>query len=464
MDIDSTIYGPLLILVIWSVVRVTWADGERRAEPLRTTDYLLPVILLALSMWAKLTSVWLVIPLIILLLVHRLGWIRAVLTGSAFAIGGLTLFLATYYLYGWLLHLDISYTFRFLWVSLTTRGSTGKHGLSNIFHDHANNLWFMIIFMVLWTGLVPWIGAAFASLRLLYAGKFDRRYLHLAFIVLYALAGVVYYCAQQKTFAASPFKYTFIYWGLIIAALSVLIGEVPIRSGKLITIAFAIALTAAFVIGARYVRDLMPLNGLITRRDYAPLLIPAGLVIVGLLARNGALRYLGQASLILGILFYVGMETGVCLSQTRANYSTTYDYGQLGFEDAAAYIKNHTTPSQAIVSMKDLAYAAQRRFYENYPAIYGSPEATQIVETAIASGAATLAVFTEGRGQDELVINPPLRLWVEQHCTQVASFGNYRIYRLTFSPATDSQSGDREAPLHRSDNSGKRSDPRDSAQ
>jgi hypothetical protein len=47
------------------------------------------------------------------------------------------------------------------------------------------------------------------------------------------------------------------------------------------------------------------------------------------------------------------------------------------------------------------------------------------------SGRARLAIFTEAHGQDQLVVNPPLRDWILRNCREAAAFGDYRIYRYS---------------------------------
>ena len=79
--------------------------------------------------------------------------------------------------------------------------------------------------------------------------------------------------------------------------------------------------------------------------------------------------------------------------------------------------------------MKDLGFRAQRRYYETWKMIYDGPEGARKLIGILASGKVKLAVFTEGTGQDQIAVNPPLKQWVDSHCVVVAAFGNYRIYK-----------------------------------
>jgi hypothetical protein len=78
--------------------------------------------------------------------------------------------------------------------------------------------------------------------------------------------------------------------------------------------------------------------------------------------------------------------------------------------------------------MKDIGFKAGRRYIENYEPIYrGRHQADRLIE-AISSGKVRYAVFTAQRGQDNLMMNPYLKSWIEKNCALVRSFGDYRIY------------------------------------
>lgn len=66
---------------------------------------------------------------------------------------------------------------------------------------------------------------------------------------------------------------------------------------------------------------------------------------------------------------------GIGLYLSRADYATTYDYGQTGFMDTVSFITLNTTPNDIIVSMKDIGFRAHRRYYENYFVVYGDQAA-----------------------------------------------------------------------------------------
>ena len=119
------------------------------------------------------------------------------------------------------------------------------------------------------------------------------------------------------------------------------------------------------------------------------------------------------------------------LDHTNPSFdATTYDYGQSGFEETVSFLKLNTRPDEVIASMKDIGYSAGRRYFETYSALYGDSISESALTKGIERGDFVYIVFTELRGQDQLIVNP-LNQWIAQHCTLVRSFGNYRVYKRT---------------------------------
>lgn len=134
------------------------------------------------------------------------------------------------------------------------------------------------------------------------------------------------------------------------------------------------------------------------------------------------------AALVAAVAASGGFSLGVAAAQAKAHYSTTYDYGQEGLAETACYIRSRTEPGERLVCMKDVGHLAGRRYYSTYSAIQGVPEYMNAVLRVLESGEARYAVFTEGRGQDNLGLNPRLQAGVEQFCRLERSIGHYRIY------------------------------------
>jgi hypothetical protein len=294
----------------------------------------------------------------------------------------------------------------------------------------------MAPFMVSWTGLLPWLAACAAlwTAGRKAFGEDGRRFLHYTLVMTLATITTVYYCAKITTFGFAPFKYVYVYWGIILTAPLFLIthwGACPPRriSRRIILFGAAgvcVLYGAAAAWSVIHYRDSAMLSRFTLPDRWVVPVVPAALFVAGLAFR----RYRG-ASLAAAMTLYCGIEFGVASWQSKVPYSTTYDYGETGFMETVAFLKSHTGPDDIISSMKDIGYRTGRRYHENYQGLYMGGSDASLLRQAIGSGRIKYSVFTEDRGQDQLIVNPELRQWVLKHCTLVRSFGNYRIYQLT---------------------------------
>jgi hypothetical protein len=432
-DIDSTIYGPVLCAVLLAAVRIAWRNGTRRTDPMQNIEVASLALLVALALWCKLTTVLLLFPALPLLLAARVGRRKAILLSSIVVAAALTCFFASYWLYGLATGLDVGYSVRFTIDSFLHRGSSGRPGVWARVEDKFATFPAMAAVHLLWTGSWPWVVATAAFFVACWRAIRNKSVLdaHIAAIVGVALATTVYYCGQTLTFGSAPFKYTFVFWGVIMASPALLAwqlygsGRMLVRSGTLLWTAGVFVL--ATLVAGRLIHD-----DLIFGRPN-----PVGTVlwhISGLLAaaaiatawkRKTASRIMYMGSMAA----FAGMSLGVALHQANVLYSTTYDYGQMGFADTVGFIRANTEPNSIIASMKDIGFAADRRYFENYFALYGDEQAERRLEAAIAFCNVEYAVFTEARGQDQLIMKPSLQRWIEDNTVLVRSFGNYRIYR-----------------------------------
>jgi hypothetical protein len=82
--------------------------------------------------------------------------------------------------------------------------------------------------------------------------------------------------------------------------------------------------------------------------------------------------------------------------QSRADDSTTYDDGQRGLAAAASFIQSRTDSDDLISSMKDVGLLAERRYVENYSAVYGGEKQARRLIERWEPGKIRLIVFTEG--------------------------------------------------------------------
>lgn len=281
-DIDSTIYGPLLGLVLFSILRISWKDGRRREDAPRGWEPALVALALTVALWAKVTTVLLLFPFLFLLLAPRLGWKRALLVTAGVSATAVGAFALTYYLYGVLTGLDVGYTFQFLGKSVTGPGRLLSFG---------RNLKAMLPFMVKWTGLLPWL-----SLVLLLAAAARRWWtarepqaLYAFWLLSLAGASVVYYCGQVMSFGGAPFKYTFVFWALLSCAPVILLAWLWESNAKETADRTAAAGPAVWLLGlatgAVVIQDVF-LNGYkaLVYPQSMSLWVPAGVALAGLLA------------------------------------------------------------------------------------------------------------------------------------------------------------------------------------
>lgn len=445
-DIDSTIYGPAICLVLLLALRLSWTSGQWRSEDPSMAELALVAGALAVGLWCKLTTILLVIPFLCLLLVERFGWFRAIKISSLISLAGIGGFFFSYVAYGALLDLDVGYTFSFTLTSLLTRGASEGGGWIARVGDYERNFAAMAPFMARWTGLLPWVAVAaaisMAGVSWLRLGL--RRAQHYGLVLGLALVSSIYYCAKVHTFGAAPFKYVFVYWGLVMTAPVVLAQgwknwfppealhckalDRP-RIGVLTSAALAIMFLVAAILGAASGDDRILYAYSIGWEECGAAVLLAFSLLGSAWLRAGrreTIRCLTLAS----VAFAGGQQLGWALAQAPVDYSTTYDYGQRGLDETATFIRLNTAPDEIISSMKDLGFRAGRRYYENFGLIYGGPTGAQHLIDLMEKRQARFAVFTEGRGQDQLIMNKKLLDWVEDHCILVRSLGNYRIYEL----------------------------------
>lgn len=435
MDIDNTVYGPLLVATLAIALGLTWRDGELREDPPALREWALLAVLTALSLWAKMTTVLSVMPLAVVLPARRLGWRRALLAGGVSIAAGALLFLASYALYGLISGLDISFSFRFLLFSFRQRSGTAT-GLEWL-AAHWKTLRDMIEWHVLWTGLLPWVVAVVSLLGLgrRWWKEKEPRARDTALVLGWVVFVTLFYCGLTYTFGRAPFKYVYVAWGIPCAALAAWQAaawdRLQQRPGlRGVRTAWILA-GICFLISARWLRDRAILKGNVSQADLAMLVFPALLALAGLLLWR---RAVGPILYHNGTFAYVGTMLGLALAMARAPYPTTYDYGQEGFDNTVCFIREHTEPEEIIVSMKDVGFRAQRRYFENYQYIFGGKEWAEKMRKILLEGRARYAVFTEGNGPDNLDLNPALKDVIQSLCVQTRRYGHYRIYDCADAP------------------------------
>lgn len=441
-DIDSTIYGPALCLAVLLALRLAGGPhGACGAGPGRNS-WLLLVCALSAAFWMKLTTIWILLPAVWLIFRPRWGWWGALARASACFVAGFALFAGTYQAYGWCTGLKTAFSYSFLWESLAVRGSHGARTAGAWIGVHLGNIRIMAEQLVAWGGPFVWVllGASVLLSWRRYHQTADRRAWNVLVLNLLCVATAGFYCFLTLSFGGAPFKYAFVVWPMSVMSAALLVSGFRWEADPAASPAGAWGrrrvglLAAAFLAGAllavSYWKDGLLSRGIVSWAGAWTVALPGVVAFCAALAAGAGRRRRRWArlALVAAVVAPAGVWSGVALYQARADFSTTYDYGQRGFEDTVAFIRLTTSQDQTIASMKDIGYAAKRRFWENYAAIYGGEAGARQLIDYIRSGKCRYAVFTENHGQDQLIMNPVLQRWIGGNCRIVRSFGDYRVY------------------------------------
>ncbi len=439
-DIDSTIYGPLLCGFMLVVIRLHWRNGTQCASEPGLLPLAVCGIVLAFCFWAKLTTAILLLPFPFLVLLFHSTWPRSIRAGAAVVGLGIGLFAITYWI--WCRWMGVSPTEVLGWLS--SYPSSGQPGFANRVAAHYATFSFMAPFIMKWTGVTPWIAAITVGFCCLRRAKLrDQPAYLLGLVICVALCSTAAYAAIRMTYGNSPYKYAYVFWGVIALALATLAGSggrgLPApcsgqdvdrsRPGPSAALVFTAAATAvvAFVGAFAFIQDGAIRASFFSKYMLVTVAPPVLAVVVGVGAWLAKHLEIASAAVLLMTVAQIGAAAGVATFQVQQEYSTTYNYGQTGLEETAAYLRATSDPSDFIMCMKDLGPMTGRRYYESYGFIYGG-EAGGTDAIRILKDKTRFAVFTEQIGEDQLIMNSTLLSWVQSNCRIVKKIGNYRIY------------------------------------
>ena len=430
VDIDSSIYGPVLVLLLWGALRL----GRCCSGP--GAGWVLLAAGVCVALWFKLTTALILWPAFWLLLRRRLGGWPALWRATLVFWGGALLFLATYAAFCRLLDLNFRFAFAFIAQSVFQRGA-GSAGLADWLSRHLSQAPGVAAQLVSWGGVLPWVLLPVSTV--LYGLRARRRAAPgddpWFAILLVCLSTVAVYCLVTGVFGGAPFKYTFVFWPVVVAAAALQLSFAPFDKtapAAKPALAGAAIFLAAAAASLAWWKDRLIVEGLAGAPALAMVAAPLLLLAAGcLMQATAGARRLGRLAVCAAALVSGGALLGTAIHQARADYSTTYDYGQGGFEDTAAFLRLHTSEDEILACMKDMGYATRRRYYETYAALYfPDPRWMNALVGHIASGRIRYAVFTEGHGQDQLAVNPALERWVRDNCRLVRAIGDYRVFEL----------------------------------
>jgi hypothetical protein len=432
-DIDTSILPPLFIVAIWAVLRLVFTDGHLRKTPVTLTHYSVSVFTLFLCLWAKLTTPLLLPPIIFGILQIRFGLIKAALQTAALCLLAFALFAGSFTAYGAVTGLDTSYTWQFLAESLISKSVGGTSLLAKL-DGYATRLFSNFKSLGRWDTflvLASAVAAAMLSLKLAYRSEgIQSRWQAAWIVVLGGLAVVLFYCLITLPFGGAPFKYIAPAWPLLaLAAASIALRawqQAPLAKYEL-----GLAAAGGFLIGVFYLRDrsiLGETNLVWLQYTVGPAaaFVIASLSLILFRKTNRGSQFANMTAL-LTICWLAATGFGRAVAQSRADYAKQYDYGQRGFREARDWIATNTAPDEVIMSMKDIASAAQRRYLENYGYLLGNPP-IPVMEERLNRLKVSVFVFTETHGQDQLVISKDLAQWIAANTQKIKEFGDYRIY------------------------------------
>jgi hypothetical protein len=427
-DIDTTVLPVALLLFVHLCIRYVHEERDtgRRA-------WVVLSVIFALALWTKLTTP-LVLPVFLfgVLMIAGSGVRKAAAFASKTAAFGTAVFLATYYAYCRLLRLPFEYTFTFLVASFTKGTSTGSSKLHAMFGNIVNGgrlaYWFTLPMAFVFILALVWI---------LFDNRKDEKARLIRWVATLAFFVTVFYIALIAPFGGF-FKYPFPVFGLMVL---VVVAFILRRTGDSppdyrITVAF---FTAGFLLDSMLFRDGMFKNGagaFVGSRDLkfiAIVVLLGGLAAVFMRRERGG--RIASLAVTCVVVFGIGFQTSIARVQAIAPYSTTYEYGQTGLEDTAAYLKARTGPEEAVWAMKDVGHYSGRRYYENY-AYFFDPGLESDLIRMLRTGKVRYYVATVGIGQDRIDAYPRIRRILEADAAKVETFGNYVIYRSRSSVTT----------------------------
>jgi hypothetical protein len=345
LDIDTSIYAPIVLLAIWVAIR-----RARRPGPLRPPDVLAIGGLLALATWAKLpTAIVLGVVLAAWWLLSRRPLRRAAAEAAAFLATAAALFLATYALWCEVTGIPFSYTF-----------DANFGGESNFLSE-----WPLVGNAVHWH--LRWFGAALLILGVIYAVDLvrsflaERRLRPLDLCYLFGVGVLITYVVFSPTDGVEQGKYAFPALAALILPIAWMLLRNPLpeaRSAIWVVVA-VVGLATAFLLPDR-------LENLSAGGDYGSW----GSELVAVLATGAALwlvwRLGGRRGFAGGVVVVV---VGLLAVQTARSYESEYSPlypipDNYDFVWAVRDMEDMLGAKDIVVAPKDLAFYVEQRVIE----------------------------------------------------------------------------------------------------
>lgn len=412
-DIDSTVLPVLLLLFVYLSIKFLLQKRDMSNRSM----YILGAVF-ALVLWSKLTTPLAIPPfLACLAIITSKNYRNGLLFALKVTLLGAAAFVITYFAYCKLLGLSTTYTYHFLLESFT-KGTNTQGPLVGAYNNLKNLRQFIYWPTIPIAGL---LGVSIISVLVDKARDDKARVRRL--LVVTGLLITFFYIALIAPFGGF-FKYPFPAFGILLLS-TMFFYERYLRTVKIrLLYAFVVA-AFGFVLEKLVWQDKMFMSGQ-PFKFLLPLLV--AVVVVYVLMRRFANNKL-SAVLFLSIIFFaIGFQLSISRVQAIAPYPTKYDYGQLGMDQAAAYLRANTSPNEAIWSMKDIGYYVNNKYYESYEYYFNDSLDSNLIHM-LKGGKVRYYVTTTGIGQDDIDYYSNVRGILDKYAVKQKQFGNYIIYK-----------------------------------
>jgi hypothetical protein len=412
-DIDSTILPPLMTLFALLLMKK------------KKNDSVLAVVFCIL-LWAKLTTPLALIPFSLAYWKFNGESIRNLLFRAAWVFcGGALLFLATYWIYCTSVALPFGYTFSFL-VHSFTKGSASP-GMDSLFTKIWGNLGH---FKYLAGGITtPFLllFLASASYFLIQKNR-SAAQKDALFLVCLAAAVTLFYCSLISPFGGF-FKYPFAVFQFACIGVALIVTQgfekleikPPYRTAIVATLMLAFAL-------AQMLRwhDRPSFGTRLAPATVTAIAIVAGIALGLVLARRNGWGRAAAALTLAAFAATLGTGFGIARYEALAPFPTKYSYGQMGMNEAVAYLKENINEGEIVWGMKDIGFYSGNHYVESY-GFFFTPDADTKIEALVKSGV-RFFVATRQIGEDNLDAYPEVQGALNNCCRLAKNFGNYYIY------------------------------------
>lgn len=352
LDIDTTVYAPTILLLVWLAIRFA-----KRESALRPAQVLALGGALALVTWTKMTTTVVVLGvLIVWWLLTRGAARRSALEAAGFTLAGAALFFSTYALWCRLADIPFSYTFDITFGDKSDRlfGSTRLVEIS----AHWQLRWFGAAMLVL---AAVYLG----DLVLSYIRERQLRPLDLPFLVgLGVLANYVVISPSEGFYQG---KYAFPALAMLVLPIAWMLLREPqphVRAARWVSAA-AIALTAAALLP-----DLLTWFGFAGdygSNEFDLRLIAAAAATLWIVWKLGPTRGFAGGIVVVLLAFSFVQAT----RSYRSDHSPLYPVPDTAdFRAVIADVKRNTRPDDIVVGAKDLAFYLPGRVIEGEDGIY----------------------------------------------------------------------------------------------